>query len=147
MSAPYARLGVAIATSTVVMFLLTYALLATVDHFYANLNRAYMAVLMAAPMAVVMIVVMGHMYADRRRNAAIVGASAAAFVVVLALMRTQWPIADAQFLRSMIPHHSSAIVMCERARLEDPRIVALCRDIVDTQRREIALMRELLRSR
>jgi uncharacterized protein (DUF305 family) len=59
-------------------------------------------------------------------------------------MRTQAAVGDRQFLRSMIPHHSGAILMCEQASLTDPEITALCRDIVESQRAEIAKMQALL---
>ena len=63
------------------------------------------------------------------------------------LARTQTPIGDAQFLRSMIPHHSSAILMCERAAITDPEIEKLCGQIVKSQREEIAQMQALLARR
>ena len=71
---------------------------------------------------------------------------AAVFVFLLSYpaMRTQAGVGDRQFLRSMIPHHSGAILMCEQASLTDPEIVALCRDIVESQQAEIATMQALL---
>ena len=51
---------------------------------------------------------------------------------------------DEQFLRSMIPHHSAAILMCEEASVRDPRIHELCRGIVSSQSAEIAQMEEIL---
>ncbi len=56
-------------------------------------------------------------------------------------------IGDKEFLRSMIPHHSGAILMCEQATLTDPEIKALCRGIVDGQRQEIAQMEAILARR
>lgn len=144
MKSPYARLGIAIAINTVIMFFLTYALLDSFDHFYVNVNRVYMALLMAAPMVIVMLVVMRSMYADTRMNAAIVAGAVLVFAGALAGMRTQTPVGDDQFLRSMIPHHSSAIVMCEEASISDPEIEELCDEIVETQKREIAEMKALL---
>lgn len=140
----YTKLGIAIGINTVVMFLLTYALIDTTDHFYANINRMYMAILMALPMVIVMLVVMRKMYPNARMNGVLHVAAAAAFVLVLWLMRSQTPIGNVQFLRSMIPHHSSAIVMCEEAAITDPDIRTLCDEIVKTQKEEIADMKRLL---
>lgn len=140
----YTKLGIAIGINTVVMFLLTYALIDSADHFYANINRMYMAVLMALPMVIVMLLVMRKMYPDAKTNGVLHVAAAAAFVLVLWLMRSQTPVGNVQFLRSMIPHHSSAIVMCEEAAITDPDIRTLCDQIVKTQKEEIAEMKRLL---
>jgi uncharacterized protein (DUF305 family) len=60
------------------------------------------------------------------------------------LIRTQAAISDPQFLRSMIPHHAGAVLMCEQATLEDPDLKKLCEDIISSQKREIAIMKEKL---
>ena len=52
-----------------------------------------------------------------------------------------------EFLRSMIPHHSGAVLMCEQASLTDPEIIALCNGIVRGQQEEIAQMQALLEKR
>lgn len=140
----YTKLGIAIGINTVVMFLLTYALIDSIDHFYPNINRMYMAVLMALPMVIVMLLVMRKMYPDTKMNGILHAAAGAGFVLVLWLMRSQTPVGDGQFLRSMIPHHSSAIVMCEEAAITDPDIRTLCDEIVKTQKEEIAEMKRLL---
>jgi len=62
-------------------------------------------------------------------------------------MRTQAAVGDKGFLRSMIPHHSGAILMCEQAKLTDPEIVALCTGIVRSQAQEIAQMEAILKRR
>jgi uncharacterized protein (DUF305 family) len=53
-------------------------------------------------------------------------------------------VGDEQMSRSMIPHHSIAIKTCERAQLDDPETIQLCRKIVETQREEIAQMEGIL---
>jgi len=140
----YQKLGIAVGINTVVMFVLTYALIDSADHFYANINRMYMAVLMALPMVIVMLIVMRKMYPDAKMNGILHVAAGVAFVAVLWLMRSQTPVGNSQFLRSMIPHHSSAIVMCEEAAITDPDIRTLCDAIVKTQKEEIAEMKRLL---
>jgi uncharacterized protein (DUF305 family) len=56
------------------------------------------------------------------------------------LIREQTGIADRQFLRSMIPHHAGAILMCERASIQDPEIRRLCSTIISGQQAEIDQM-------
>jgi uncharacterized protein (DUF305 family) len=115
-----------------------------VDHFQANINRIYMAILMVSPMVVVMLVAMGSMFPNRRLNRALIAGSAGLFLLVFVLARTQTPVGNSQFLRSMIPHHSSAILMCEEAAITDPEILRLCDQIIRSQRDEIAQMEAML---
>jgi uncharacterized protein (DUF305 family) len=144
MDANYKKLGIVVGINTVVMFLLTYALIDRWDHFYVNLNRVYMALMMVAPMVIVMLVVMASMYENRRLNRGLFVALGVVFVGSFLLARTQTPVGNEQFLRSMIPHHSSAIVMCEHAAITDPEIIDLCDEIVEAQEREIAQMKDIL---
>jgi hypothetical protein len=139
----YRKLAVAIAINTVVMYFVTYVNLAEIGHFAHNLNRMYMALLMAAPMVVVMLIVMSAMFQNRKLNVALHGLAAGSFAVLFFLVRAQAPVGDEQFLRSMIPHHSSAILMCERAAITDPEITALCEEIVRSQEEEIARMQRM----
>ena len=145
MKSPYRTLAISAVLHFVVMFALTYVMVASVDHIHLNINRASMAVLMVAPMVVLMLLLMGGMFQDRRRNRIIMAVALLVFAVAFALVRTQTPVGDTQFLRSMIPHHSGAILVCERAALTDPQVVRLCRGIIESQRREIAEMEGLLR--
>lgn len=141
---PYRKLALISAVHLVVMFLLTYALLASGDHFYPNVNRLYMAILMVAPMVVIMLTTMRSMFQNARLNRLIIGTVAVLFLLVLFLARSQTPVGNGQFLRSMIPHHSSAILMCERAGVTDPEIDRLCRQIIRSQKEEIAQMQAIL---
>lgn len=140
----YKHLAAALAINAILMFFITYAMLSSIDHFYVNINRVYMALMMAAPMLIVMLAVMRAMYRNRRLNYALYAAAVAVFVLSLAFARTQTPVGNEQFLRSMIPHHSSAILMCQRAAITDPEIRTLCTQIVRSQRDEIAQMRRML---
>jgi len=144
MDTSYGKLGIVIAINTVVMFLLTYALIDQLDHFYFNINRVYMALMMVAPMIILMLFVMGSMYKNATLNYVLYGGFAALFIASFALARTQTPVGNEQFLRSMIPHHSSAIVMCQESAISDPEIVELCGTIVKTQEEEIAQMKTIL---
>jgi len=140
----YARLGVMALLSFIAMFILMYAMVDRMDDVFVNVNQAYMAGLMAAPMVVIELLVMGKMYPDRRRNAVLLVVSVAAGIAFWVLIRTQAGVGNEQFLRSMIPHHAGAVLMCGKLRADDPEIRALCRQIVDSQEREIAEMKAAL---
>jgi uncharacterized protein (DUF305 family) len=147
MDSNYKRLGIVISINALVMFLLTYALIDSWDHFYPNINRVYMALMMVAPMVILMLWVMSSMYENRKLNVILYLGFSLLFVASFILARTQTPVGDDQFLRSMIPHHSSAIVMCEESAITDPQIIELCGEIVEAQVREIAEMKEILARR
>ncbi|MBX9461095.1 MAG: DUF305 domain-containing protein [Brevundimonas sp.] len=59
----------------------------------------------------------------------------------------QTAVGDTEFLRSMIPHHSGAILMRQQASLTDREVLGLCAEIVSSQEREIARMTVLLARR
>jgi uncharacterized protein (DUF305 family) len=123
--------------SFVAMDILMYAMVNTFANVYANLNQFYMAGLMAAPMVVIELALMEAMYKDRRKNAIIMAISLVALSICWISIRQQTAITDRQFLRSMIPHHTGAILMCEQARIRDPEISQLCTAIVSSQQSEI----------
>jgi len=141
---PYRALAVNLTASFVVMYFAMFAMIDTAGDFFNNLNMLYMALVMLAPMAIIMLLTMRAMYPNRGLNIALHIGFAALFGLALAGIRTQAGIADAQFLRSMIPHHSGAILMCREAKLRDAEIQSLCRQIRDSQRREIDQMNRIL---
>jgi hypothetical protein len=126
------------------MYVLMFAMIDTADDFWNNLNMLWMAILMASPMTALMVLSMPSMYPDRAKTLAVIALSLALGLGSWLAIRQQWVIGDRQFLRSMIPHHSGAILMCEEARLTDPAILSLCRQIIASQREEIAEMERLL---
>jgi uncharacterized protein (DUF305 family) len=140
----YKRLGVELAIDFVIMYLVMYSMIATLDHFHFNLNNVYMTLMMVAPMTVVMLVAMRSMFPSRRLNLIVMAAAIVAFGASYYGMRTQALIGDSEFLRAMIPHHSGAVLMCEQAKITDPEILALCRQIVEGQQREIGQMEAIL---
>lgn len=143
----YARLAAMALLSFVAMYLLMYAMVDQFSSVYANINQAYMAGLMAAPMVAIELWVMGRMYDNSRLNRILILASLALAALFWVLIRTQAAVGDRQFLRSMIPHHSGAILMCGKANLADPEIKQLCSDIIQSQREEIARMKAMLEGR
>jgi FtsH-binding integral membrane protein len=144
MKGSYIALGLELAVDFVIMYLVMYTMIATLDHFHLNINNVYMTLMMVAPMAVVMLVAMRSMFPSRRANLVLVAAAALVFAASLFAMRSQAAVGDEEFLRAMIPHHSGAILMCEQASLTDREIIALCGDIVRSQREEIAQMQAIL---
>jgi uncharacterized protein (DUF305 family) len=126
------------------MYFVMFAMIDTSRDFFNNLNMAYMAAMMVAPMAVLMLWLMRPMYPNRTLNIALYLGFAALFLLALAGIRTQTGIGDVQFLRSMIPHHSGAILMCREAKIADPEIKSLCGQIERSQRREIEQMNRIL---
>ncbi|MCB0996241.1 MAG: DUF305 domain-containing protein [Acidimicrobiales bacterium] len=136
----YGRFAAMIATSTVVMFGLMYLNTYAWDHVRWSETRAYMAVLMGATMAVIMLGFMLSMYKNMRLNIAIGVGAVALFAGSLWLVRSQTTVQDTSYMRAMIPHHSIAILTSERSELEDVRVCELAVEIIEAQRREIAEM-------
>ena len=134
-----------IATSTVVMFGLMYLNTYQLDHVFFSETRAYMALVMGATMAIIMLAYMMGMYKNQRVNIGIIGGSLAVFAMALWLVRSQATVDDVSYMRAMIPHHSIAILTSERARITDPRVRKLADQIIETQRREIDEMKALIR--
>ncbi len=141
----YARFGTMIATSTIVMFGLMYLNTYEFDHMYFSQTRAFMALLMGATMAVIMLAFMRGMYKNHRANISIFVGSAVLFALSLCwLVRSQATVGDVSYMRAMIPHHSIAILTSERAQISDPRVRELADGIIKAQREEIAEMKALI---
>lgn len=140
----YARFGVMIGTSTAVMLGLMYLNTYQLDHVFWSQTRFWMAIVMGAAMAVVMLLFMRGMYQNRRANAVILGGSALMFALALWLVRSQSTVDDVSWMKAMIPHHSIAILTSERAHLDDPRVRELADGIIATQQKEIAEMKALI---
>ena len=140
----YRMLGATAIGMLILMYLIMFTMIYSLGEFIQNLNFVYMAIMMATPMVVMMPLMMPAMYPDRKLNRLIYLGSAALFLLAFAGIRAQAFVGDTQFLRSMIPHHSGAILMCERAAIKDPEIKALCGEIIRSQKQEIAQMKQIL---
>jgi len=140
----YASLAGQTLISGIIMYLVMFVMIDSLDSFYNNLNMLYMTLMMVAPMVVLMIAAMWHMFPSKAANVALLIGSLAIFAGSFVLIRTQTTIGDTAFLRSMIPHHSGAILMCRKASLNDPEVVRLCDQIKQSQRREIDEMKAIL---
>ncbi len=140
----YFRFGAMIATATVVMYGLTYLNSYALDHVWFSQTRLWMALLMGAVMAVIMLGYMLGMYRNHRANVAIVVAAIAVFAGALWLVRSQETVFDIAYMKAMIPHHSIAILTSKRAHIRDPRVRALADQIIEAQVKEIEEMKDLI---
>lgn len=143
----YYMLALNMAINLIIMYLVMFAMIYRWGEFVQNVNFFYMALMMWAPMGALMLLFMGMMYQSKRLNIVIYASSVLIFVLAFIGIRTQAAVGDTQFLRSMIPHHSGALVMCREASLSDPQIQQLCfgpNGIVESQEREIEQMTKLL---
>lgn len=140
----YARFAAMIATSTVVMYGLMYLNTFALDHVRYSQTRLWMALLMGAVMAVVMLGFMRKMYPSRRANAGIAAGAVVVFAAALWLVRSQETVDDVSYMKAMIPHHSIAIMTSARAHIRDPRVRELADGIIEAQVREIGEMEALI---
>jgi Domain of unknown function (DUF305) len=139
---PYLMFWVNMALGLAVMYVVMFTMIDGLGDFRNNLNMFYMAVTMWAPMGIFMLAMPG-MYPNRRANLVFyvlfAGVTAGSFWAT----RVQARIDDRQFIASMIPHHSGAILMCREASLADEELVTLCGEITQAQREEIKQMERI----
>ncbi|WP_292897783.1 DUF305 domain-containing protein [Nitratireductor sp.] len=141
----YSRFAAMIGTSTIVMFGLMYLNTYALDHVFWSETRAWMALLMGATMAVIMLGFMWAMYKNSAANLGIVAAAAIVFAASLWLVRSQATVDDVDYMKAMIPHHSIAILTSRRANISDPRVRELADKIIEAQLREIDEMKALIK--
>jgi len=140
----YLRFAAMIATSTIAMYVMMYLNTYILDHVYWSQTRAWMALYMGGGMAIIMLAYMLSMYSSRTVNIAIFIGAAVIFAGSVYMLRSQRTVDDVAWMQAMIPHHSIAILTSERAQISDPRVRELADEIIETQRREIALMQDLI---
>jgi hypothetical protein len=140
----YGRFFAMIATSTIVMYGLMYLNTYALDHVYFSQTRMWMALYMGGMMAIIMLAFMLGMYSNRKTNIAIFVGAAVAFVAGVSLVRSQATVGDLAWMKAMIPHHSIAILVSERANLSDPRVIDLADAIIKAQEGEIAEMKRYI---
>ncbi len=131
------------ALGLLVMYVVMFSMIDGLHDFRNNLNMFYMAVTMWAPMGIFMLATMPGMFPRKALNIALHGLFIALTIASFAATRSQALIHDRQFIDSMIPHHSGAILMCREAALSDPELVALCEEIIEAQRSEIEQMEQI----
>lgn len=142
---PYAALAATIGIHFVIMYLLVFVPVNVWDDIKPfNLRNLYKATIMVAPMVILMLFFMRHMYKHKMLNVLLYTGSATFFILSFIFIREQTLVNDAQFLKSMIPHHSSAITMCQEADITDQEIMTLCDEIIEAQQEEINQMNRIL---
>ena len=141
----FLRLAVMAAISFIAMYLLMYMMIDKSADFYPSISMAYMAGGMTAAMVIIELIIMSEMYKNAMLRNVLIGVSALLLVAFVLFTRYQIGIYDNDFLRSMIPHHSGANLMCANPRLEDPEIKSLCRNITEGQQKEIDQMKAIMR--
>jgi multisubunit Na+/H+ antiporter MnhB subunit len=140
----YKRFLLMIATSVVVMYMAMYLNNYAWDHIFWSETRAYMALIMGAIMATVMLLFMIDKYPNKKANILIFTSSAVLFVAALFLVRSQTTVDDVSWMKGMIPHHSIAILTSKRANISDPRVRQLADEIIKAQEREIKEMKRYI---
>jgi len=140
----YGRFAAMIATSTITMFGLMYLNTYAVDHVFYSQTRMWMALLMGAAMAIVMLGFMWTMYRGTKIKITVVIAAVVVFAASLWLVRSQETVSDISYMKAMIPHHSIAIMTSERAHIRDPRVRDLADGIIEAQVREIGEMKTVI---
>lgn len=142
----YRKLGLMILLSFIAMYVLMYAMVDSFSNVFPSYNQFYMAGLMASPMVLIELWLMRMMYPNKKLNGFLALLTLVLFVGFWVGIRQQAAVGDEQFLKSMIPHHAGAILMCNEAKIEDLEIQALCQNILNGQQAEIDFMKAKLNS-
>lgn len=140
----YGKLAIMAVLSFISMYALMYSMVDRLANVYPNINQFYMAGLMTMPMLIIEVLFMRMMYQNKNWNAVIIAGSVIALAGFWFGIRQQAAVGDRQFLRGMIPHHAAALLMAKKAKLSDPKIQQLAKEIIESQEREIAEMKAKL---
>lgn len=141
----WGRFAAMIAVSTFIMFFLMYQLIYSLDHAMFSVNRLLASLVMGCVMSIVMLGFMWSMYSGTGTKIAVLAVATVGAAALLSINRSQALIGDTSFMRAMIPHHSIAINNAEKASIHDPRVRKLANEIIESQVREIAEMKLLLK--
>lgn len=140
----YLKFGLMMATSFVVMYAVMFLNIDVFQHAMLSPTRTYMTFLMIATMVVIMMAFMWGMYKNKVWNYVIITAALVTFALCYSGLREQTFISDVQWMKAMIPHHSSAIMVSQKAHLKDPEAIKLAEEIIEAQEKEIAEMRKMI---
>ena len=140
----YTKMAVMLFISFCIMYAVMFFNVDSTGHIYLSTTRFYMAMLMVAPMPLLMLSMMKMMYMNKKLNTIILISSILVFILSFILLRTQKPIGDEQYMKAMIPHHSSAIMTSKNASITDPEVKTLSEKIIRSQEEEIAQMKAIL---
>ncbi|RZK70365.1 MAG: DUF305 domain-containing protein [Pedobacter sp.] len=142
---PYKKFFLMLTISFILMYGIMFLNVDEANHIYLSITRTYMSILMMSAMAVVMLPMMGKMYPNKRLNKIILASAVVVFIAVLTFLRQQTFVGDIQYMKGMIPHHSSAIMTSKNANIKDPEVKKLSEQIIKSQEEEIAQMKAKLK--
>jgi len=140
----YKKMALMLIAAFIIMYMVMFLNADKINDIYFSLARTYMALLMTAPMALLMLALMPDMYASKKLNSVIATIAVIVFTFALTALRSQAFIGDTQYIRAMIPHHSSAIMSSKNANIKDPELRRLSDSIIQSQDREIRQMKKIL---
>lgn len=140
----YSKFLLMIGVSTVIMFGMMYLNVYSIDHIFFSQTRVFMALMMGAVMAIIMLLFMWKMYENKTLNKVILGVSLLVFSGSLFMVRSQTAVGDVTWMKAMIPHHSIAILTSKRADLKDPEVKKLAEEIIEAQEKEIKEMKRMI---
>src|SRR3546814_10552988 len=105
----YLLFAAMIATSTIMMFGLMYLNTYELADVFFSETRLYMAFMMGAAMAIIMLAFMLNMHPNRRVNNGIFVGSAVVFALALWLVRSQTTIEDVSWMKARSEEHTSEL--------------------------------------
>lgn len=143
--AMYKRFALMAVAMFVAMYFIMYAMIDGLQNLIPNINNLYMTLLMVSAMLVIEIWIMKGMYQNKKINWAIITVSLAIGIFSWFGIREQFFVGDKEFVKGMIPHHAAAVLMSEKAKLTDPELIELQKNILETQAKEIELMKRKLK--
>jgi len=143
--AMYKRFALMAVAMFVAMYFIMYAMIDGLQNLIPNINNLYMTLLMVSAMLVIEIWIMKGMYQNKKINWAIITVSLAIGIFSWFGIREQLFVGDKEFVKGMIPHHAAAVLMSEKAKLTDPELIELQKNILETQAKEIELMKRKLK--
>ena len=143
--AMYKRFALMAVAMFVAMYFIMYAMIDGLQNLIPNINNLYMTLLMVSAMLVIELWIMKGMYQNKKINWAIITVSFAIGIFSWFGIREQLFVGDKEFVKGMIPHHAAAVLMSEKAKLTDPELIELQKNILETQAKEIELMKRKLK--
>ena len=141
----YKKMLLMLIISFIIMYAVMFLNVDKLNHIYFSYTRTYMSLLMVTSMALLMLLLMPAMYPDKKANKIISVSAIVVFVFALTALRSQSFISDEQYIKAMIPHHSSAILTSKNANIRDPEVRQLSDSIIKSQEEEISQMKFILK--
>jgi hypothetical protein len=143
--AMYKRFAVMAVAMFVAMYFIMYAMIDGLNNLIPNINNLYMTLLMVSVMLIIELLIMKGMYHSKKINWAIITICLVIGIFSWFGIREQISVGDKEFVKGMIPHHAAAVLMSEKAKLTDPELIELQKNILETQAKEIEFMKRKLK--